>query len=69
MAWNVVAQLVTQGRDEQGNLVKGVEVTYETDAGLRDSLFFPMTEYTEANVRAALADINATHDAVGRLNG
>lgn len=69
MAWKVVKQLATKGDDGSGSFVDGVDVTYENDQGVTDTVFFPRSQYNVDNVKATLTGINATHDAVANLTG
>lgn len=69
MAWKVVSQVVTQKPNANGDYVPGVDVTYETGDGIKDSVFFPMPEYTVDNVRQTLGDRVAVHDGVAGLGG
>jgi len=68
-AWVITQQTQTSDIGSEGTYVAGVRVTFRTAAGVVASVFLPDTEYTEANVRAAVNARAATADAIAAMQG
>ncbi|HTX52514.1 MAG TPA: hypothetical protein VMD08_03850 [Candidatus Baltobacteraceae bacterium] len=68
-AWVITQQTQTSDIGSEGTYVTGVRVTFRTAAGVVASVFLPDTEYTEANVRAAVNARAATADAIAAMQG
>lgn len=66
--WTVTGQQETTKPDTAGNFTQGVTVYFTTGAGVQSSVFVPNLQYTQDNVRAAIAARAAQVDAVQALS-
>jgi hypothetical protein len=66
-AWTVTAQQETTIINAAGNAVDVMHVTFQLPDGTQGSVNVPLSAYTAANVKKAIADKAATLDAVNNL--
>lgn len=66
--YKVTSQQDTSGLDATGRYVPGRMIYFTTGTGTPGSVFVPMTQFTEANVRALITAQATILDAVDALD-
>lgn len=69
IGWHVTAQLETMAPDQNGQFVRGVQVSFQTDTGLTGTVFVPNTSYTTQAVSKLISARVVQMESISRLSG